>query len=279
MDTVGRFAGDSNQNLCTYLNLAPNVETENEIKLVSLNLDSLNTVAKNLKTENAPFNPHLNEFGIIKSNSNLTKLNRGYETKYFVASHRRSDFTKFLVTKLHFQFNPVSFTAVKVSTRNHNVILGLGTFYAQIKISCPQYKKLRDASMKQQRAPLPERRVNCQMNPFEHVGINYARPFKVKAILKIALPSQDSTCLEKISRRSYPTDGTKEEKCIKQPNLHEQDVVMEMDDSLPRGAWRLLRVHKVLPGDDGKIRKVEVINSAGKTYLRPIHRLIPIVLE
>ena len=49
------------------------------------------------------------------------------------------------------------------------------------------------------------------MNPFEHVGINYARLFKVKAILKIAPSNQDSTCLEKISRRSYPTDGTKEE--------------------------------------------------------------------
>ena len=64
-----------------------------------------------------------------------------------------------------------------------------------------------------------------------------------------------------------------------QPNLHEHDVVMEMDDSLPRGAWRLLRVNKVLPGDDGMIQKVEVINSARKTHLRPVYRLIPIVLE
>ena len=99
--------------------------------------------------------------------------------------------------------------------------------------------------MKQQRAPLPERRVNCQMNPFEHVGINYARPFKVKAILKIALPSQDSTCLEKISRRSYPTDGTKEEK-----------------------------VHQT-----AKLAQTRCRHETEKTYLRPIHRLIPIVLE
>ena len=28
IDTVGRFAGDSDQNLCTYLNLAPTVETK-----------------------------------------------------------------------------------------------------------------------------------------------------------------------------------------------------------------------------------------------------------
>ena len=29
-DAVGSFAGDSNQGLCTYLNLAPNVETEEQ---------------------------------------------------------------------------------------------------------------------------------------------------------------------------------------------------------------------------------------------------------
>ena len=129
----------------------------------------------------AQINPYLDEFGIIKSNSNLTKSNGGYETKYPVTLHRRSNFTKLLVTNLHFQFeHPVSFAAVKVSIRNHSVILGLGTFYAQIKISCPQYKKLRTTSMKQQRAPLPKRRVNCRMNPSEHVGINYAGPFKLK---------------------------------------------------------------------------------------------------
>jgi len=123
----------------------------------------------------------LNEFGIIKSNSNLTKLNGGYETKYSVILHQRSNFTKLLVTNLHFQFeHPVSFAAVKASVRKHYVILGLGILYAQIKTSYPQCKKLRAAPMKQQMAPLPKQRVNARMNPFEHVGINYAGPFKLK---------------------------------------------------------------------------------------------------
>ena len=145
---------------------------------MSVKLDSLNTVAKE---HVAHFNPYLDEFGIIKSKSKLTKLDRGYETKYPVILHRRSDFTKLLVTSLHFQFeHPVSFAAVKASVRRHYVILGLGTLYAQIKTSCPQCKKLRAAPMKQQMAPLPKRRVNCRMNPFEHVGINYAGPFNSK---------------------------------------------------------------------------------------------------
>ena len=45
---------------------------------MSVKLDSLNTVAEE---HVAHFNPYLDEFGIIKSNSKLTKLDRGYETK------------------------------------------------------------------------------------------------------------------------------------------------------------------------------------------------------
>ena len=73
-----------------------------------------------------------------------------------------------------------------------------------------------------------------------------------------------------------PMLGPRTKWCQEKPNLNEDDVVMEMDDNLPRGAWRLLRVTRILPSEDGLVRKVEVINSVGKKYLRPIHRLIPI---
>ena len=76
-----------------------------------------------------------------------------------------------------------------------------------------------------------------------------------------------------------PMLGPRKKWCRETPNLHENDVVMEMDDNQPRGAWRLLRVTKIIPGSDGLIRKVEVINSTGKTYLRPIHKLIPVARE
>ena len=33
----------------------------------------------------------------------LTKSNGGYETTFSITLHQRSDFTKFLITKLHFQ--------------------------------------------------------------------------------------------------------------------------------------------------------------------------------
>ena len=76
-----------------------------------------------------------------------------------------------------------------------------------------------------------------------------------------------------------PMLGPRKKWCSEMPNLKENDVVMEFDENLPRGVWRLLRVSKIIPSEDGLVRKVEVINATGKTYSRPISRLIPIARE
>ena len=55
------------------------------------------------------------------------------------------------------------------------------------------------------------------------------------------------------------------------------DVVVEVDESTPRGEWRKMKVSAVLPSDDGLIRKVEITNGRGKFYVRPISKIIPIV--
>ena len=43
-----------------------------------------------------------------------------------------------------------------------------------------------------------------------------------------------------------------------QQNLMVGDIVMIQDSNLVRGKWRLGRVSKIKPGDDGKVRNVEV---------------------
>jgi hypothetical protein len=62
-------------------------------------------------------------------------------------------------------------------------------------------------------------------------------------------------------------------------NISVGDVCTEFDENSPRLAWRLLRVTKVHPSDDGLVRKVEVTNAGGKLYERAISRLIPIVQD
>jgi hypothetical protein len=55
-------------------------------------------------------------------------------------------------------------------------------------------------------------------------------------------------------------------------------VVIEVDENVLRGEWRKMRVSQVFPSEDGLVRKVEVTNSSGKFYVRPIAKLVPIVL-
>jgi hypothetical protein len=86
-------------------------------------------------------------------------------------------------------------------------------------------------------------------------------------------------CWKRFQEEVIPMLGPRKKWCVEVENLRENDVVMEMDDNLPRGVWRLLRVNKIFPSVDGLVRKVEVIGPNGKTYSRPIHRLIPIARE
>ena len=50
-------------------------------------------------------------------------------------------------------------------------------------------------------------------------------------------------------------------------------TVMVMDPQLPRALWPVGKVSKVLPGQDGRVRAAEV-QVKGKTYLRPVARLV-----
>ena len=60
------------------------------------------------------------------------------------------------------------------------------------------------------------------------------------------------------------------------PNLEIGDLVAELDHTIPRKKWRLLRVVETYPGADDLIRRVLVANSEGKTYERGVARLLPV---
>lgn len=50
------------------------------------------------------------------------------------------------------------------------------------------------------------------------------------------------------------------------------DLVLVVEDNLPRGRWNLGRIVKIFPGDDGLIRTVEVQTKQG-TFKRPVAKL------
>jgi hypothetical protein len=57
-----------------------------------------------------------------------------------------------------------------------------------------------------------------------------------------------------------------------QRNVQVGDVVV-IDDKTPRNEWALGRVTQLLPSSDNLVRRV-MIQSRGKTFERPIHRLV-----
>jgi hypothetical protein len=62
-------------------------------------------------------------------------------------------------------------------------------------------------------------------------------------------------------------------------NVSVGDICLEVDENSPRINWRLVKIIKVWPSDDGLIRKVEIESSGGRIFDRPISRLIPIVQD
>ena len=53
------------------------------------------------------------------------------------------------------------------------------------------------------------------------------------------------------------------------------DVVLVHQTDIPRGRWPLARVLQVFPGKDGHTCVVKV-QCGVKTYVRPIHKLVPL---
>ncbi|UYV60162.1 hypothetical protein LAZ67_1000165 [Cordylochernes scorpioides] len=60
--------------------------------------------------------------------------------------------------------------------------------------------------------------------------------------------------------------------CKPQPNIKEGSLVLIKNEQQPPLAWKIGRISKVFPGDDARIRVVEV-KTANGTYRRPIQQL------
>ncbi|XP_043246453.1 uncharacterized protein LOC122393996 [Amphibalanus amphitrite] len=61
-------------------------------------------------------------------------------------------------------------------------------------------------------------------------------------------------------------------------NLGPGDIVLLVDQDVPRGKWRMGKIVKVFPSRDGLVRKALVKTSTSE-YLRPIHKMVLISTE
>ena len=75
-------------------------------------------------------------------------------------------------------------------------------------------------------------------------------------------------------RKEYLPTLMKRCKWLQDPaNLEVGQVVLIVDDTAPRGYWPLARVTKTFPGQDGRVRSVEVQAAAGGIYQRPVTKI------
>ena len=134
------------------------------------------------------FNPFLDDKGIIRSNSRISKFEfYPYSKRFPIVLPRQADFTKLLVAHTHvFHEHPVGNEAMKAELSNSYAILGLGTVCRSAKFNCQQCKRTTGKTATQLMAPLPSIRLEQEVRPFENVGIDYAGPFEVKMGRRIA---------------------------------------------------------------------------------------------
>ena len=54
------------------------------------------------------------------------------------------------------------------------------------------------------------------------------------------------------------------------------DLMVETDETTPRGKWKRVTIKQVHLSVDGLVRRVTIEDSEKRTYERPITRLVPI---
>lgn len=59
-------------------------------------------------------------------------------------------------------------------------------------------------------------------------------------------------------------------------NVKRGDVVLLVDESVPRGVWPMGRVEEAIPSADGRVRSVRVL-ARGTIYYRPVNKIVKIV--
>jgi hypothetical protein len=84
---------------------------------------------------------------------------------------------------------------------------------------------------------------------------------------------------ERFAAEIVPLLRTRKKWTNQRENVAIGDICLEIDENSPRTEWRMVRITKIYPSEDGLVRRVEIRSSGDRLYDRPIARLIPIVQD
>jgi len=134
------------------------------------------------------FFPQLDEKGIMRSKSRLSKLDQvPHNARFPIILHRRSELARLLVDCLHQKIqHPIGQNALKAKVHENYAIVGLGTLIKQSKDKCLTCKRQKSLAKNQLMAPLPEFCLAKTLRAFETTGLDFAGPFELKVGRRIA---------------------------------------------------------------------------------------------
>ena len=81
---------------------------------------------------------------------------------------------------------------------------------------------------------------------------------------------------ERFQKEIIPELTARQKWLYTRENAKVGDLMIETDETTPRGKWKRVTIKQVHPSVDGLVRRVTIEDSEKRTYERPITRLVPI---
>ena len=128
------------------------------------------------------FNPYIDEYGVIRSNSRLSQSNISYDSKFPIILDNKCHLTKLLIAFYHHTMAHAGCSFLLSTLRKRFMILQLRRTVRNVIYNCLKCKRFKITPLEQPFAPLVSDRVSYDnLRSFECTGLDYAGPFYLTA--------------------------------------------------------------------------------------------------
>ncbi|XP_023808641.1 uncharacterized protein LOC111947062 [Oryzias latipes] len=243
--------------------------------------EEIKSLKQNKEVEGSHFklhqlSPFLDEHNVLRVGGRLSQASLHPHVKHPAILPKGHHVSRLLIKhfheKIHHQGRGMTVNEIRA---NGIWIISCSSEVASFIRKCVKCRKYRQNSQEQKMSDLPSERTEA-MSPFTYSGMDCFGPFYVKEGRKEM----------KRWRKEYLLNLQQRSKWNKtRRNAKVDDIVLLQDECVPRNQWKLARVIEVLPGADGKVRRVKLLlgdstedkggTRTNKTVLeRPVHKTV-----
>ncbi|XP_023815989.1 uncharacterized protein LOC111948234 [Oryzias latipes] len=243
--------------------------------------EEIKSLKQNKEVEGSHFklhqlSPFLDEHNVLRVGGRLSQASLHPHVKHPAILPKGHHVSRLLIKhfheKIHHQGRGMTVNEIRA---NGIWIISCSSEVASFIRKCVKCRKYRQNSQEQKMSDLPSERTEA-MSPFTYSGMDCFGPFYVKEGRKEM----------KRWRKEYLLNLQQRSKWNKtRRNAKVDDIVLLQDECVPRNQWKLARVIEVIPGADGKVRRVKLLlgdstedkggTRTNKTVLeRPVHKTV-----